>query len=245
MKQASSLSHIAGSALTIVLTAAAVSFMTSPRVDAKDAKDTERRLTEAATVFTEIMDAPDKGIPDDLLQSAHCVVVVPGFKKGAFVISGQYGKGFMTCRKAGGWSAPAAIKIEGGGVGIQFGGSETDLVMLVMNQRGADRLMSSKFTLGADGAVAAGPVGRTATAQTDAKFTAEILSWSRSRGLFAGLALNGATLRPDEEDNAELYGHKMNTKDVFDSKLAIPAAGDPLIRVLNRYSPKENGGGVR
>ena len=202
-------------------------------------KETTDRLETAATVFSEIMHTPDKGIPDDLLESAQCVVIIPGFKKGAFFISGQYGKGFMTCRKPVGWSAPAAVRAEGGGFGLQFGGSESDLVLLVMNRRGADRLMSSQFTLGADGSVAAGPVGRTATAQTDAKLSAEILSWSRSRGVFAGIALNGATLRSDEGDNADLYGSKMSTKEVIDGSVPAPAAARPLIDRLDRYSPKK------
>jgi len=201
--------------------------------------DTLNRLKESATVFSEIMAAPDKGIPDDLLQQAHCVVVLPGMKKGAFIVSGQYGRGFVTCRKGASWSAPAAIRVEGGGVGFQIGGSETDVVMLVMNSRGADRLMQSQFTLGAEGEVAAGPVGRHAAAETDAKMTAEMLSWSRSRGVFAGVALKGATMRADETDNAELYGRKMSTKEVIDSSLPTPDAAKPLITMLSRYSPKE------
>ena len=169
----------------------------------QDREKVENRLTEASTVFSEIMSAPDKGIPSDMLNDAHCIVVVPGLKKGAFILGGQYGKGFMSCRGAQGhgWSAPAAIRMEGGSFGFQIGGSETDIVMLVMNDRGAQRLMQSQFTLGGEGEIAAGPVGSEATAQTDAKFTAEILSWSRSRGVFAGISLKGATLRQDIDDN--------------------------------------------
>ena len=203
-----------------------------------NAKQTRERLALSATVLDEVMKAPDKGIPDELLQSSHCVAVIPGFKKGAFFVSGQYGKGFLTCRKGSGWSAPAAIRAEGGGIGLQFGGSESDLVLLVMNARGAERLMSSQFTIGADGQVAAGPVGRTARAETDAKFTAEILSWSRSRGVFAGIALNGATLRTDEDENADLYGKKMNTKEVIEGTHRTPPSGQPLIKILTRYSPR-------
>src|SRR6478672_9165634 len=149
-----------------------------------------RRLTEAAAVFGEIMATPDKGIPEDMLANAHCIVIVPGLKTAAFVFGGKFGKGYVSCRsKTGpGWSAPGTVRIEGGSVGFQIGGSQTDLIMLVMNERGAEKLLSSKFTLGAEGSVAAGPVGRTATAQTDAQMHAEILSWSRSQGLFAGLA---------------------------------------------------------
>ena len=144
-----------------------------------------KRLNDAAAVFGEIMATPDRGIPEDMLANAHCIVIVPGLKTAAFVFGGKYGKGFVSCRnKTGpGWSAPGTIRIEGGSVGFQIGGSQTDLIMLVMNERGADKLLSSKFTLGAEGSVAAGPVGRTATAQTDAQMHAEILSWSRSRGV--------------------------------------------------------------
>src|SRR6185295_14569001 len=158
-----------------------------------------QRLDEAAAVFSEIMAAPDKGIPQDLLQNAHCLVIVPDLKTAAFVIGAKYGKGYLSCRsKTGiGWSAPGTVRIEGGSVGFQIGGSSTDLIMLVMTDRGSDKLLSSQFTLGAEGSVAAGPVGRTATAQTDAQLHADILSWSRSQGLFAGVALEGATLRQD------------------------------------------------
>jgi lipid-binding SYLF domain-containing protein len=152
------------------------------------AKDNEpaKRLDEAAAVFSEVMAAPDKGIPQELLENAHCIVIVPDLKTGAFIIGGKYGKGYMSCRNKGGpgWSAPATVRIEGGSVGFQIGGSTTDLIMLVMNARGAEKLLESKFTLGAEGSVAGGPVGRTATAQTDAQMHADILSWSRSQGLF-------------------------------------------------------------
>lgn len=205
---------------------------------AHDSKVSER-LEEAATVLSEVMNTPDKGIPDDLMQKAHCAVIVPGLKKGAFIIGGQYGKGFITCRSRGGWSAPAAIRIEGGSVGFQIGGSETDVVMLVMNTRGAERLMQSKFTLGAEGEVAAGPVGRNATAQTDAKMTAEILGWSRTRGAFAGVSLKGATLRSDHDDNEALYGQRLGTKEVVEGTVKAPPAAAKLISMLSKYSPRE------
>jgi len=202
------------------------------------AKDAAHRLEESAAVLSEIMATPDKGIPQDLLDRAHCVAVVPGLKKGAFVVGAQYGRGFLTCRNASGWSAPAAIRVEGGSVGFQIGGSETDVVMLVMNQRAVDKLLSSKFTLGAEGQVAAGPVGRTSSAETDAKMTAEILSWSRSKGLFAGISLKGATLRPDSDENEELYGKKMENREIIMSAKP-PAAANRLQSVLNQYSPHE------
>ena len=174
------------------------------------ASEPVKRLNEAAAVFSEVMAAPDKGIPQDLLEHAHCIVIVPELKTGAFVFGGKYGKGYMSCRnKSGsGWSAPGTVRIEGGSFGLQAGGSSTDSIVLVMSERGADKLLSSKFTLGAEGSVAAGPVGRTATAQTDAQLHADILSWSPFQGLFAGIALEGATLRQDLDDNATLYGRK-------------------------------------
>lgn len=207
------------------------------------AKDNEpvKRLAESATVFSEIMAAPDKGIPQDMLANAHCIVIVPALKTAAFLFGGKYGKGYLSCRnKAGrGWSAPATVRIEGGSVGFQIGGSETDLIMLVMNERGVDKLLASKFTLGGEGSVAAGPVGRTATAQTDAQMHAEILSWSRSQGLFAGLALEGATLRQDLDDNATLYGKKLENRQIVTSGVRPPKAAARLLALLNKYSPRE------
>ena len=198
------------------------------------------RLDEAATVFSEIMAAPDKGIPQDLIEQAHCLVIVPDLKTAAFGVGAKYGKGFLTCRKkGGGWSAPASVRIEGGSVGFQIGASSSDLVMLVMSEKGADKLLDSKFTLGVEGSVAAGPVGRTATAQTDVQMHADILSWSRTRGLFAGVALEGATLRQDLDDNAEIYGQKLENRDIVRGGRAVPASGSRLIDLLNRYSFKE------
>lgn len=200
-----------------------------------------KRLDEAAAVLSEIMGAADRGIPEELLANAHCIVIVPNLKTAAFVVGGKYGKGFLSCRNKGGvgWSAPGTVRIEGGSVGFQIGGSETDLVMLVMNERGIDKLLSSKFTLGAEGSVAAGPVGRTATAQTDAQMHAEILSWSRSQGLFAGLALEGATLRQDLDDNAVLYGKKLENRQIVMTRVRTPKAALKLITLLNRYSARK------
>ena len=198
-------------------------------------KDSAKRLDESAAVLSEIMSAPDKGIPQELIEKAHCIVLVPNMKTAAFLVGGKYGKGYISCRRNMSWSAPATVRIEGGSVGFQIGGSTTDLVMLVMNERGIDKLLSSKFTLGAEGSVAAGPVGRTATAQTDAQMHAEILSWSRSQGLFAGLALEGATLRQDLDDNAELYGKKLKTRDIVMSNMRSPKAAMRLMNLLNKY----------
>jgi lipid-binding SYLF domain-containing protein len=207
------------------------------------AKDNEgvKRLNEAAAVFSEVMAAPDKGIPEDMLANSHCIVIVPSLKTAAFLVGGKYGKGYLSCRNKNGvgWSAPGTVRIEGGSVGFQIGGSTTDLIMLVMSERGADKLLASKFTLGAEGSVAAGPVGRTATAQTDAQMHAEILSWSRSQGLFAGLALEGATLRQDLDDNASLYGRKLENREIVTTSVRTPKAAMRLITLLNKYSARE------
>lgn len=207
------------------------------------AKDPEpaKRLTEAAAVFSEIMATPDRGIPEDLLANAHCIVIVPGLKTAAFLVGGKFGKGYLSCRnKSGvGWSAPGTVRIEGGSVGFQIGGSETDLIMLVMNARGVEKLLSSKFTLGGEASVAAGPVGRTATAQTDVQMHAEILSWSRSQGLFAGLALEGATLRQDLDDNAVLYGKKLENRNIVTGGVRVPKPAAKLIALLTKHSPRE------
>jgi lipid-binding SYLF domain-containing protein len=205
------------------------------------AESAATRLQASAKVLNEIMSAPDKGIPQDLLAKAQCIVVVPGLKKGAFIVGAKYGKGFMSCRgSGGGWSAPAAVRVEGGSVGFQIGGSETDVVMLVMNERGAEKLLSSKFTLGADASVAAGPVGRSSSAETDAKMQAEILTYSRSRGVFAGLALDGATLRPDNEANRELYGAGgSSNRDIVMGNTNPPPAASALIAELNRFSSRK------
>ncbi len=203
------------------------------------ASDAPKRLDAAADVITEIMASPDKGIPQDLLDKSECVVVVPGLKKGAFIVGGKYGKGFMLCRKAGaGWSAPGSVRVEGGSFGFQIGGSETDVVLLVMNQGGVKKLLSSKFTIGADASAAAGPVGRTSSAATDAQMHAEILTYSRARGLFAGVSLEGATLRPDDDWNKELYGKAMTNQEIVTGNTQPPAAAKNLMSVLNKYSSR-------
>lgn len=200
-----------------------------------------RRLNAAADMFTEVMGTSDKAIPQDLLDKSQCAIIVPGLKKGAFIIGAKYGRGFVSCRKKGGvgWSAPGAVKVEGGSVGFQIGGSETDVIMLVMNDRGMQRLLSSKFTLGADASVAAGPVGRTSTAETDAFMTAEILSWSRARGVFAGISLQGATMRQDVDVNKTLYGSKLENKDIIMGDRQAPEAAGRLIGLLNKYSSRK------
>jgi lipid-binding SYLF domain-containing protein len=203
--------------------------------------DAPARMQAAADVFVEVMRTPDKAIPQDLLNKSQCIIIVPGLKKGAFIVGAKYGKGFVSCRsKSGvGWAAPASIRVEGGSFGLQAGGSETDVIMLVMNQSGMNRLLTSKFTLGGDVTVAAGPVGRSTQAETDAFMTAEILTWSRARGLFAGVALSGATLREDSEWNEALYGRKITNREILTSTIAPPAAAQPMLDELNRYSSRK------
>jgi len=201
------------------------------------ANDTDNRLDASAVVMREVMGAPDKGIPQDLLAKAACVVVVPGVKKGAFIIGAKYGRGFIVCRKRGsGWSAPAGVRIEGGSVGFQIGGSETDVVMLVMNEAAIPKLLSSKFTIGADASATAGPVGRTASAATDVQMRAQLLTYSRARGLFAGISLEGATLRPDDDANKDLYGRQLSNGDIVQGSIQPPGAAAGLLAELNKYS---------
>ncbi len=196
------------------------------------------RLDDSANVLKEIMDAPDKGIPQQLLDDAYCVVVVPSVKKIAFGFGGKYGRGYAICRRTNraGWGAPGAVRMEGGSFGFQIGGSETDVVMLVMSSDGMDHLLESKFTLGADAGVAAGPIGRAAAAETDAKMAAKILTYSRSHGVFAGISLSGATLRNDLDTNRELYGKKIPNKDILMQGMKPPASASKLIEELNTYS---------
>jgi len=198
----------------------------------------EDRLDASADALTDMMQASDKGIPQDLLDKAHCVVVVPGMKKAGFIFGAEEGRGFAVCRQHGGsgWSAPAAIRVEGGSVGFQIGVSETDVVLLVMNEGGMKRLLSDKFTLGGDASAAAGPIGRDMSAQTDVMMKAEMLSYSRSRGLFAGVSLQGATLRPDSGTNKELYGHDSTNREILTGDFKTPAVAAKFERALHRES---------
>jgi SH3 domain-containing YSC84-like protein 1 len=209
---------------------------------AADAKSkTAERLTDAADLFAEIMGTPDKSIPQDLLDKSACVVLVPGLKKAALGFGGKYGRGYAVCRAASGegWGPPAAIRIEGGSFGFQIGVSSSDVVLLVMNERGMKRLTTSKFTIGAEASAAAGPVGRNATAQTDALMTAEILSWSRSKGLFAGISLDGATLRNDLDENKNMYGQPWDNKQILTSGAKPPEAAGKMLAALNKYSARK------
>jgi lipid-binding SYLF domain-containing protein len=174
------------------------------------------------------------------MNKAKCVVVVPGMKKAGFIFGAKYGRGFATCRRAGGWSAPGAMQVEGGSFGFQIGASETDVVLLVMNDGGMRHILSDKFTLGGEAAVAAGPIGRDAAAQTDAEMNAEMLSYSRTRGLFAGISLEGATLAPDPDTNRELYGHNVTNREILTGDFKTPAAAGKFERALHRESPHRN-----
>jgi len=204
---------------------------------AKDRENTLHRLKESTDMVKEMAGASDKGIPQDLMAKCKCAVIVPGVKKGGFIVAGKYGRGFASCKKGPRFGAPSGVRVEGGSFGFQIGGSETDVIMLVMNEKGAERLIASKFTLGGDASVAAGPVGREATAQTDATMRAEVLSWSRSRGVFAGAALDGATLRPDGDAIEDLYGKKTEPKEILMGSTPVPAPARGFVAELNRFLP--------
>jgi SH3 domain-containing YSC84-like protein 1 len=193
-----------------------------------------------AKAFDEIMSAPDKGIPGSVLDKADCIVIIPGMKKGGFIVGGRFGKGAVSCRDKSqtGWGAPAMLEMGGGSVGLQIGASAVDVVMLVMERGGMDSLLKDKFTVGGDASVAAGPVGRESAAETDAVMKAKILSYSRSRGVFGGLELKGTTLNQDGNANKALYGKEIDAPDILAGKVKTPTTAKPLIDVLNKYSPK-------
>jgi len=206
-------------------------------------KKEQERLQESYNVLKEILGTPDKGIPRDLLNKAECVVVYPSVKKAGFIVGAEYGRGAITCRTGqdfrGPWSAPAMFAIEGGSVGFQIGGEATDFVLLIMNEKGAESVMSSKVKLGADASAAAGPVGRTTSAETDIVMKAEILSWSRARGVFGGISLEGSTMRSDDGGNKSLYGKELSAKEIVrEGKVQTPASGKSLIQLLQKASPK-------
>jgi lipid-binding SYLF domain-containing protein len=199
----------------------------------------EERLAHAAKAFDEIMSAPDN-IPKNLLDKADCIVIIPGMKKGGFIVGGRYGKGLVSCRNKAktAWGAPAMLEMGGGSFGLQIGASAVDVVMLVMERGGMDSLLKDKFTLGGDASVAAGPVGRAGTAETDALMSAKILSYSRSKGVFAGLELKGTTLNQDGDANKALYGKAIDAPDILAGKSTTPPAAKPVIDILTKYSPK-------
>jgi len=221
----------------------ALALLALPLSAAGDRKETDR-LENCGMVIKEVMDIPDN-IPEDLVGKADCIIVFPSVLKAAFVIGGSYGRGAMTCRSGehftGPWSAPTMMALEGGSFGLQLGGQATDFVLLVMNPRGAHSILSSKVKLGGDASVAAGPLGRTANASTDVTMRAEVLSYSRNRGLFAGLSLEGSTVRPDNDGNERIYGKKVEAESiVFKGAVAVPSAAQKMIAYLNQKSPKNN-----
>lgn len=216
---------------------ALVLFMGLPAVvSASDRDDDVSRTQKAAQVFQEIMATPDKGIPQELLETAKCIAIIPGDVKFAFIFGGNYGRGLATCRDKNGWSAPMFVAVDGGSVGYQIGGSSTDLVMLFMNDHALQSLLSDKFKLGADASVAAGPVGRHAAANTDVKLNAEILSYSRTKGVFAGVSLDGAVVQADKSGDEAMYGASVNRREILDGKVAVPAGARPLLREIDRYA---------
>lgn len=222
--------------LTAFCFASGMAFAADRQVKAMD------RLDASADTLTDLMQAKDRGVPQDLLNKAKCVVVIPGMKKAGFIVGAQYGRGFAVCRHPNGrgWTAPAAIRMEGGSVGFQIGGSEQDVVLLVMNDGGMKHLLSDKFTLGGEATVSAGPIGRSAQAETDAEMHAEMLSYSRSRGIFAGIALDGATLRPDNDTNREIYGRNVTNREILTGDVKAPADAHKLDQVLNADSHVRN-----
>ena len=204
---------------------------------AQDRDKVMGRIDEAGTILSEIMSAPDSGIPDNVIGSAKCVAVVPSYLKGAFVVGASYGKGVASCRTQSGWSAPAFFRLEGGSFGFQIGGQAVDLIMLIMNERGMRALLSSKFKVGADASVAAGPVGRHAEGSTDWKMRAEVLTYSRARGVFAGVSLNGAVIKQDRDDTRAFYGRMVPYRSLLTGLTPVPGDARPFLDRLTQYAP--------
>lgn len=225
------------SSLLILLLVSAAAAQTNR----KERADEVQRLSRATQVFSEIMQTPDKGIPEDLLDKAECVAIVPGLKKGAFIVGARYGKGMAMCRRPGRrWSAPSFLTVEGGNIGFQIGGSSTDVVMLIMNKEGMNRLIGDKFTIGGDASAAAGPVGRRTSAETNIRLDAQILTYSRSKGLFAGISLDGSVVKQDKDDNRDFYGKEMDARTIlFTDEVPIPAEAKALAAALSRESPRK------
>jgi len=219
-----------------------LSLMLTVPLLASTQSDDIKRIDAATAVFSEIMHAKDGGIPRDLIERAHCVGIIPNLKRAGFIVGAKYGKGVITCRREGGmWSAPSMVILEGGSIGFQIGAGETDVVFTVNNKMGEDHLNQDKFTMGGDAAAMAGPVGRETQAQTDAMMNAEILSWSRARGVFAGVSLEGASLRPDRDDNRALYGAELSQKEILHGMVKSPEAAHALHHELEAYAPRHTG----
>ncbi len=204
-------------------------------------KTASERLKAATEDLHEMMQASDKGIPQDLLNKATCVVVIPNLKKGGFIVGAQYGKGFFSCRKESGvgWSAPGSLRITGGKFGLLIGGAATDVIMLVMNKGGMEHLISSKFQIGGEASAAAGPVGRDSSAMTDAMMHAEILTYSRQRGLYGGIDVTGAAVTEDGDANKEIYGKELPNKEIVEGGIAVPAVAEPFVHALDRQSSRK------
>ncbi len=218
------------------LVLATLALVTTMTAVASDREDDVTRVHKAAQVFNEIMSAPDKGIPHDLLNKAKCIAIIPGELKFAFILGGNYGRGVATCRTANGWSAPMFVAVDGGSVGYQIGGSSTDLVMLFINDHALHNLLADRFKLGGDASVAAGPVGRNAQAYTDASLRAEILSYSRTHGVFAGVSVDGAVVQADKSGDRAMYGPGVDRREILDGKVAVPVSARNLIKSLDQYS---------
>lgn len=221
--------------ISAILCGAALLASCFPTFAQDDKAKLSERMTAAQDVMNEIMATPDKGIPRGILSSAQCVTVIPAYKKGAFVVGAQYGKGVATCRTPNGWSAPVFVKLEGGSVGFQWGGQSTDLVLIAMNKNGLQDMLKNKFKLGGDVAVAAGPVGRNAQAGTDWKLNAEFLSYSRAKGIFAGVDLDGTVLSQDGDDTRTEYGSDRPSSDILEGNLAVPENARPFVRTVAKY----------
>ncbi|HEX6823878.1 MAG TPA: lipid-binding SYLF domain-containing protein, partial [Candidatus Sulfotelmatobacter sp.] len=211
------------------------SFMYAADEPAKESKASDR-VQAAADVLNEIQSAPDSGVPNEILSRADCVAVVPSMLKGGFVVGGKYGRGLASCRTPKGWSAPAFFTVKGGSFGFQIGGQAIDLVMLIMNNEGMQRLLSSQFALGADASVAAGPVGRHAEGNTDWKMRAQVLTYSRARGVFAGVSLNGAVVKQDKDSTRDFYGHMVTFKAALTGEVDPPAAANPFLSSLAKWA---------
>ena len=221
--------------LWVVIALAATAFAADEKASGKESK-AQDRVQAAADVLNEIQGTPDQGIPAEVLGSAECVAVVPSMLKGGFVVGARYGRGLASCRTPKGWSAPAFFTITGGSFGLQIGGQAVDLVMLIMNKDGMHKLLSSQFKLGADASVAAGPVGRHAAADTDWKMRAQVLSYSRARGLFAGLELNGAVIKQDKDSTREFYGHMVTSNAALEGEIEAPSSAYPFLQTLAKWA---------
>jgi lipid-binding SYLF domain-containing protein len=221
--------------LWVVVGVAAIVCAADEKETGKESK-AQDRVQAAADVLNEIQAAPDQGIPEEVLGSAECVAVVPSMLKAGFVVGAHYGRGLASCRTPKGWSAPAFFTVKGGSFGLQIGGQAVDLVMLIMNDDGMHKLLSSQFKLGADASVAAGPVGRHAAADTDWKMRAQVLSYSRARGLFAGLELNGAVIKQDKDSTREFYGHMVTSKAALQGEIEPPAGAYPFLQTLAKWA---------